>query len=622
MHIITGCFVSLQITKYSGKSLTLLVDRTVDAAGSQGMVWLRSMIPTNQIYMLFAFFIYSLISLQLVLWFLPLFGFYISLSASVICTMQMFYSKRKMKDVKVMAGMLSRFNKAVDCDTAESSYEWNKLTPYLTYFISIGVMCATFAMCDKSWVPCSELVVIGLFFTLTCFMALSDKYDYLSILSILLDFVSTLPYFIEDLPRIPLFTQLLNLFCGSLYTVEIFPGMNVNFGLPSLAYMIVPMLFVKMAVQKSWSGTYRVLIPHLVCFFWWKISVMFYRYSTWYGLLRGSVGWILLAILLPVFLIFFALYIFFYCISLFTFANFVKIITTLLLLALPIGFGFWAKTGFKVRSFDLHQKSVAAKAVLVFVFILSVIPMIYYFTPPERDVEGKYLRWEQYRKYCSQPQWDQTNIADAMIKCNHLKYSMVEWTGHVKKVTVKEIYNQANQVLGYMPFVVSNWIRCTYGNAYPHCSEIEDPGNKEICELATMQNKGNCHLQNMNRYTFEVWVKMPIDNDNVHDVKLIASDWFKECLLKLKENDQVYFRASLLNNMGNIWPELRLYYIECKSCEGNVSYGSKSFLSETSWNILKLLQKGAYETWNFFFAPIIELSIGKDFDPSTSDDLQ
>ena len=61
----------------------------------------------------------------------------------------------------------------------------------------------SFAMADKSWIPCSEFTAIGMFFTLTCFMALSNKYDYLALLSIVVDFVSTLPYLIEDFPKYP-----------------------------------------------------------------------------------------------------------------------------------------------------------------------------------------------------------------------------------------------------------------------------------------------------------------------------------------------------------------------------------------------------------------------------------
>ena len=367
----------------------------MEAASNQGMAWLRSMIPTNQIYMLFAFFIYSLISIQLVLWSIPLFLFYICFAAMIICTMQMFYSKRKIKDVKAVANMLQKFNEMLDSETAESSYEWNKLTPYLTFFITLCGMTMSFAMADKSWIPCSEFTAIGMFFTLTCFMALSNKYDYLALLSIVVDFVSTLPYLIEDFPNIPILRHILTLFCGSVFSLEIVPGMHINIGLPSFAYMIVPILFIRMAIQQSWTGTYRVLIPHLICFFWWKVSVMFFRYSTWLGLVRASLGWVLFVALLPIFFGFFVIWLIYSFISLFTIANFFRILTTFVLLTLPIIFGIWAKTGFKVSSFSLNERSLLARSVLVALFVLSVVPMLYYFTPPERDVSGKYMTWEQ-----------------------------------------------------------------------------------------------------------------------------------------------------------------------------------------------------------------------------------
>ena len=164
-------------------------------------------------------------------------------------------------------------------------------------------------------------------------------------------------------------------------------------------------------------------------------------------------------------------------------------------------------------------------------------------------------------------------------------------------------------------FSVLYFPRCIYGETYPDCQTLGDDHAKEICELSTMRSGRRCHLLNMNKYTFDVWVKMPIDNDTTLDIKIVASDWFKETLMKIREKDKVYFRASLLNNLGNICPELRLYYIECMSCDhvpGHVAYGSKTFLTETSWNILNVVYKGLFEMWNFFFAPVVELKVAKN----------
>ena len=192
-----------QVTKYPAKTVTILADYTVQIAGKQGMVWLKSMIPTHQIYMLLVFFLYSNLSLQLFLWFLPLAIFYISFLAMIINTMQMFYAKRKQKEVRNVAKMLNKFNEAMDSETAESSFSLHSLTPYFSFFVALIANVLSFAMCDKAWIPCSEILCISLFFTLTCFFALSDKYDFLLIVAIFFNILSTMPIFLESMPYIP-----------------------------------------------------------------------------------------------------------------------------------------------------------------------------------------------------------------------------------------------------------------------------------------------------------------------------------------------------------------------------------------------------------------------------------
>jgi len=62
---------------------------TVETAGTQGVFWLRSLIPINQIYTLVALLIYSAISVDAVLWLLPLLAFYGSFALLVVVTAQM-----------------------------------------------------------------------------------------------------------------------------------------------------------------------------------------------------------------------------------------------------------------------------------------------------------------------------------------------------------------------------------------------------------------------------------------------------------------------------------------------------------------------------------------------------
>ena len=81
--------MTAQLREYPAKTAQWLLEVTVETAGTQGAFWLRSLIPINQIYTLVALLIYSAISLDAVLWLLPLLAFYGSFALLVVVTAQM-----------------------------------------------------------------------------------------------------------------------------------------------------------------------------------------------------------------------------------------------------------------------------------------------------------------------------------------------------------------------------------------------------------------------------------------------------------------------------------------------------------------------------------------------------
>ncbi len=577
----------------------------VEFSAKQGAGWLRSFIPTQQIHMLLVFFLYSVLSVHVFIFAVPLFLFCISFLSLIVCTLQMFYSQRKMRDVQALANMLQRFNEAIDTNSAESAYKWNSLTPYMTFFGSIFLFLFSFSLVDKEWVPCSEFVVLGLFFTVSCFLALSDKHDHLALISIGCSVVSDLPTIVDQFPHIPVLYHVVQVFCGPGIPVEIMPNVQVNLGLPSAMYLVVPVLFIRMAAKNSWEGTYRVLIPHLVCFFWWQITMMFYRHSTWFGLLRGTVGWVAAVLLMPVLLVGLTFYTVYYISSFLTLSGLLKLLTTILLLAIPAGVAVWAKKGFKVKGFSFE--STKGKVLLGLLSVFTVVPLLAVYSPPEPHTKGAYLSWETYREHCSKPMWDQRDIAYSQIQCDHLTHVMVSWTGTIKKVVVKSIDNPSEHFVDIFPLFIGNWLKCTYGEEYPtdpdKCAEISsNPTEVEICKLRVQQGI-KCHMNNMNRYLFEIWVQMPIDADNVHDVRVEARHAFKDVLLGLRAGDVITFRASLQSDLGNVWPVLKLYHVQCVSKDvtsGNVED------DDLVGDVVGQMQRAMFDTFNFFTAPVIE----------------
>ena len=590
-------------------------DTMVEFSAKQGAGWLRSFIPTQQIHMLLVFFMYSVLSVHFFIFAIPLFLFYISFLSLIICTLQMFYSQRKMRDVKALASMLQKFNEAIDTNSAESAYTWNTLTPYFTFFGSIFLFLFSFSMVDKEWIACSEFVVVGLFFTVSCFLALSDKHDHLALISIGCSVLADLPTIMDHFPQIPVLYHIVQVFCGPGIAVQIIPNVQVNLGIPSALYLVVPVLFIRMAAKNSWEGTYRILIPHLVCFFWWQVTMMFYRYSTWVGLIRGTVGWATALLLAPVFVVGLCFAAFYNLSSFLTLSGLLKLLTTVLLLAIPAGIAVWAKKGFQVKGFSFEGRKT--RIVLGILSIFTVIPFLAVYAPPEPHTKGAYLSWETYRELCSKPMWDKRDIANAQIQCDHLTHIMVSWTGTVKKVVVKSIDNPSEKFVDIFPLFIGNWLKCTYGEEYPTdpevCANVSSTRTEaDICKLRIQQGI-KCHMNNMNRYLFEIWVQMPIDKENVHDVRVEARDAFKSVILGLKAGDVISFRAALQSELGNIWPVLKLYYVKCLSKElTSASVEDEDLVG----GVVGSMQRAMFDTFNFFTAPVIEF--GEFYDDGDS----
>ena len=93
-----------------------MVDFCWDIVTSQGVEFLQAMIPTNQIYLLLMFFLYSMLSTVILLNVLPTATFYISLVVMLCATLQMGNNSLKIRAIYIHARMLKKFDERIDSD--------------------------------------------------------------------------------------------------------------------------------------------------------------------------------------------------------------------------------------------------------------------------------------------------------------------------------------------------------------------------------------------------------------------------------------------------------------------------------------------------------------------------
>ena len=584
-----------------------LADFSMEFAAKQGLTFLRQLIPTQQVHMLLVFFVYSVVSAAALLRIVPIFTFYFGFLAMIVATLQMLYNRRKSRDVQAHASLLQKFDPRLDLDDVQSSFSWNSLTPYIMFFASLVILLLSYSMANKAWIPSSEFAAIAVFATFACFLALSNEYDHLLLLSILCNLGASLPSFLPALPDIPVIGHLLQFLCGPGFSIELGQEFHIHLGVPALLYLVVPVLFIRMAMQNSWKGTYRILVPHLVCLFWWQVALMFYKHSTWSGLVRGLIGWIGLVVAFPLLVVGGAIWLAFILLQWLTFAAILKVFTTVTVIGVAAGLALWSSRGFQVGGFNMTA-STKGKILLVVISVFSVIPLMFVVRPHERDVQEKYLSWNNYKRFCSVPQWKETNKAHAQVQCAHFRHMLVSWSGKVKKVVVKSIHNQAEDFVSRLPVGLAEWLRCTYGEHYTTCEEFSGK-EKELCKLRTLQDPDRCHLRKMDYYTFELWVTMKVDDDDVHDFRIEARHEFLPIMVSLRPGQKVSFRASLQGELGNLWPELLLFHIQCDNCPAanNATQAWDILPQETGiMAAFRLGKQALYDSLNFFFAPLFK----------------
>ena len=373
-------------------------------------------LPFDQLNVLIAFFLLSLVSVGMMFSLVTMATFYLSLFVMVVSTIQILKAQRAKPGVLAGAQLLRKFNPQLDPDTVVAEYDWNNLRPYYSFFTSL-LMCVTaFILVNKEWVPCSEFTAASLAISVVCLIILTDFNEPIVLFSLALDVLSSLPHLLSDFPEIPLVTPIINLLSGELTTIPITPHFYLSISLPALGQIILPFLFLHIASKNSWQGTYRILFPHLINFFWWQLGVMFFLHSSWLGLARGSLGWLGVLILLPLLAVGSLISGIVYIIFNFSFYTVIKIMLPFLLFAVPVGHSLWQEAGFSLGDLSLRGRSLKAKflAILLPVILLGSFMTL---APSDEEVQPQYVSWNLYREMCGKPAWEKTNVATAQINC-------------------------------------------------------------------------------------------------------------------------------------------------------------------------------------------------------------
>lgn len=611
-----------KLLKFPLYALLEIKEHLIDWASRAGMQWLSALIPTHHVNALIFFFIISNLTIEFFIFFIPLLVFYLSFFSMVICTLRVFQNSKAWEHFRALTDLLAHFEPGLDLEQAETNFGWTHLEPYLYFLLSVVFVVFSFPVADKSWIPCSELAAVALFFTITSFHSLhasSQLFARKALLTEVLSGVCSLTHLLPDS------FWILKVFGMTFFSVPLGEVLALNVGGPCLLYGHLIYLLFRMAQLRGFKGTYLCLVPYLVCFTWCELCLVFLNNASAIGLIRTCVGYLLFLFALPILSLGLAAMLIIQLLQWFLALEVTKMVVTLTICFVPVVLRLWTRFSLNpIKVLRSLSRSSIVKLILVWLSAVLLFCWMYVYRSEGMKVYNSTLTWPEYSNLCGPLAWRESNMAQTQIICSHLEGHRVTWTGRFKYVRVTNIENGPQSVINLLPVFVGNWMRCLYGERYPLCDGVkeatagpqpaqapqpEDP----LCKLKKLA-KNECHVKRFDRYKFEVTLGMPQerktkngtiieDEDSTKDIVLRASSEFKSVLLHLNTGSLVEFSTILEGRLGSKWPVFELKAIHCLSCGDARVPTHKQYKIEQDWR--HTAQNALQFGFDFFFSPFL-----------------
>ncbi|KAM8848170.1 wolframin isoform 2-T2 [Synchiropus picturatus] len=601
-----------KILKFPLHALLEIKEHLIDWASRAGMQWLSALIPTHHVNALIFFFIISNLTIEFFIFLIPLLVFYLSFFSMIICTLRVFQNSKAWENYRALTDLLAHFEPGLDLEQAETNFGWTHLEPYLYFLLSVLFVVFSFPVADKSWIPCSELAAVAVFFTVTAFLGLQASaklFARRALLTEVLSGVCSLTHLLPDS------LWLLRYLGMTLISVPVGDVLAVNLGLPCLLYAHLFYLLFQMAQLRGFKGTYLCLVPYLVCFTWCELCLVFLNNATAIGLIRTCVGYVLFLFALPVLSLGLAAVLIVQLLRWFLALEVLKMVVTITVCFVPVVLRLWTRFSLNpIVVFRSLSRSSIVKLILVWISAVVLFCWMYVYRSEGMKVYNSTLTWPEYSNLCGPMAWKESNMAQTQILCSHLEGHRVTWTGRFKYVRITDIENGPQSVINLLPVFLGNWMRCLYGDPYPACEEAPAPLlATPLCKLKELA-KHECHVKRFDRYKFEVTMGMPLekktkngtiieDEDATKDIVLRASNEFKSVLLHLNTGSVVEFSTILEGRLGSKWPVFELKAIHCLSCGGAPVPRRRHYKIEHDWR--RTVQSALQFGFDFFFNPFL-----------------
>ncbi|CAH1981103.1 unnamed protein product [Acanthoscelides obtectus] len=576
---------------------------------------------------------YTILSADNVLNLFPMLLYYTSFGIMVCCTFRCLQDRRELTEYRMWSSLFITYSGGgLNTDYLEHQYIRNNLRPYGHFFLALLVNLLVYPIISDRWIPQSELTVISFLLTFITLLGLIPKrgsrrqrtifLDPLTLFSFAVNVLAKYPY--ETDPVVAQGWRFLDLHIPTFPSYVIGNGIEFCINFKLLLYALIPCLLIKMAAREDWKGTYKYLIPHCMTLSWLQVCIISAEAATMLGILRGTLALVGVVLFLPMLGVTSVL------LPVLALTKWLVASTNLIYSVCM----FVALSGIGLAVCYLLAKTRYSRYTAVVQIVLMVAAFCFLVTSaPVQEKQHlehhakkpeQTLRWEVFQRFCHQPVWQDENIAVYQTKCHELMGSVVHWNGYVNEIKIRSIKNGYRTLFDtLLPQKLASYAYCWYGDKlHDNCSKFSELA-KDDCEsfhdAIRSANGHDCTLSKYDTYTFEVTVRMAAGMwSKAPEVVLLADDFFRSFLLKLKPTDRLWFKGQLINDeasgtdaiLGGLRPHVRPSELGCISCQDTRLTEIKMSTQDHSTvatvrDLLDLLRVGAKFIGNILFRPIV-----------------
>lgn len=268
---------------------------------------LRKLFFTTNIHVLLFALVYAILGTESLILFIPLALYYLSFIVMVLATFQVLQRKRELNELRVWSRLFLSYSggsPTVNPEEAEYQFYKNNLQPYAHFFLALLLNLMLYPVIATQWTPQSEFCVIA--FTLTLITLINfvwrddnSRYpDFLALFSFSLNVLAKYPYEMDLV--VAQTWRFLDIKVPAFASYVVGNGIEFCLNFRAVFYLLIPAVFLKMAMRDKGRGIYRSLIPHSVTLSWWQLAVLSSQGATWYGLIRGALALVGMVLFLPI----------------------------------------------------------------------------------------------------------------------------------------------------------------------------------------------------------------------------------------------------------------------------------------------------------------------------------